>query len=446
MKRKTNLKLIILFLHIIFANTFMLQAQINTNLPVGAIPGAIDVSPMGAATYTIPIEVVPGTQGMQPNLSIVYNSFGGMGLLGMKWNLAGLSAITRCGQTPYYDNNISTIGFGKIANTIALDGERLIKTATINADGVFSEFATEVENFMRVYAHGTFVNGGPNQTTHFKAYTEDGTIIEYGNTSDSRQTVSPNVVLSWYISKITDVNGNYMTFQYGGQNTGEIWIEEIQYTGNTGLTPYTKVQFSYKTLPEKLGNNTHFVGGYAIPQTKLLETVTVLYGSSTVRQYKFLYNTEDSGEHTTHLKEVLLYGGNGLQQCNSTKIIWGDKIETLSSMTLSFPKGKILTGDFNGDGYTDILIYETVSATKGWKMYLYHPTINGYTSTPSYTNTTMEYATNMIYAQDINGDGKDEIIVGKKLDLTDYSHKFYIYRISDGFQNVYGSKYINGHS
>ena len=312
MKRKTNLKLIILFLHIIFANTFMLQAQINTNLPVGAIPGAIDVSPMGAATYTIPIEVVPGTQGMQPNLSIVYNSFGGMGLLGMKWNLAGLSAITRCGQTPYYDNNISTIGFGKIANTIALDGERLIKTATINADGVFSEFATEVENFMRVYAHGTFVNGGPNQTTHFKAYTEDGTIIEYGNTSDSRQTVSPNVVLSWYISKITDVNGNYMTFQYGGQNTGEIWIEEIQYTGNTGLTPYTKVQFSYKTLPEKLGNNTHFVGGYAIPQTKLLETVTVLYGSSTVRQYKFLYNTEDSGEHTTHLKEVLLYGGNGL--------------------------------------------------------------------------------------------------------------------------------------
>ena len=93
------MKNIFLFLHIIFAG-IMLQAQ-NTNLPVGAIPGAIDVSPMGAATYTIPIDVVPGTQGMQPNLSIVYNSMSGMGLLGMKWNLAGLSAITRCGQTPY---------------------------------------------------------------------------------------------------------------------------------------------------------------------------------------------------------------------------------------------------------------------------------------------------------------------------------------------------------
>jgi len=167
-KKHFRCAIIILFLHIIFTTGFMLQAQ--TSNPVGAIPGVIDVSPMGAATYTIPIEVVPGTMGMQPNLSIVYNSFGGMGLLGMKWSLAGLSAITRCGQTPYYDDEISEISFGVGRNIFALDGERLIDIQTINNNGIQREFATEVENFSRVYSHGS---AGPRTVpAHFTAYTD----------------------------------------------------------------------------------------------------------------------------------------------------------------------------------------------------------------------------------------------------------------------------------
>ncbi|MDR0205875.1 MAG: FG-GAP-like repeat-containing protein, partial [Bacteroidales bacterium] len=415
MSPKLHHRVLLLFLHIIFANTIL--AQINTNLPVGAIPGVVDVTSMGAATYTIPIEVVPGTQGMQPNLSIVYNSMGGMGLLGMKWNLVGLSAITRSGQTPYYDNNISTIGFSRIANTVTLDGVRLIKTATINANGVLSEFATEIENFVRVYSHGILINGGPFQTTHFKAYTDDGSIIEYGNTSDSKQTLDASKVLSWYINKITDANGNYMTYHYGNDN-GEIWINEIHYTGNTGMTPYAKVVFYYKNLPGTLGRNTNYVGGYAIPQTKLLETVTVSYGSSMVRQYKFVYNTENVGERTTHLKEIFLHGENGLLQRNSTIIEWGDKTATHVQMDINgLPAGNILTGDFNGDGYTDIIVYdiEGSGSLHQWECYLYNPSSNSYQkSKTGYYDDGLGFP--VFAAQDINGDGKDELIIGWQLD------------------------------
>ena len=65
---------------------------------VGSLPGSFSVSPTGSATYTIPIEVPKGVNGMQPDLAFACDSHADNGLMEQGWALAGMSYIFSCGQ------------------------------------------------------------------------------------------------------------------------------------------------------------------------------------------------------------------------------------------------------------------------------------------------------------------------------------------------------------
>ncbi|GJL63102.1 MAG: hypothetical protein NPIRA04_17560 [Nitrospirales bacterium] len=60
--------------------------ETDKDMPVGAVGGAVHADPFtGTATTSIPIEVPPGRQGVQPDLALVYGSSNGNGWLGMGW-------------------------------------------------------------------------------------------------------------------------------------------------------------------------------------------------------------------------------------------------------------------------------------------------------------------------------------------------------------------------
>jgi hypothetical protein len=172
---------------------------INTSLPVGTTTGSGGVSPMGAATYSIPIFTPPGTQGMVPGVSINYSSQSGNGVVGYGWHIGGMSAITRTGRTIYHVGHNRAVNYDEY-DQLLLDGNRLIVyNGTHGTDGC--EYRTEVESFQKITFHGTL-----NAASSFTVLTKSGLTIEYGNTDDSKVNLPyKSQIMTWRINKITDL-------------------------------------------------------------------------------------------------------------------------------------------------------------------------------------------------------------------------------------------------
>ena len=97
-----------------------------------------------------------------------------------------------------------------------MDGNRLL-SKNFNCGAVGAHYTTEMVNFTTIVSNG----GTLGHPDFFTAYTDDGGVIVYGDSVNSKQRLgadNSNTVLSWLVSKMTDAEGNYMTFHYGKDN------------------------------------------------------------------------------------------------------------------------------------------------------------------------------------------------------------------------------------
>lgn len=239
------------------------------NIVVGAIGGTVDVTALGGASYSIPIQVPEGIGGIQPNLSVVYNSQSGNGLLGWGWTLGGLSAITRVGQTLYHDNNLKGVDFNN--DRFSLDGQRLMVVNGLpdGADG--AEYRTEIDQMAKIVSYSCDTTFGP---AYFKVWYSNGNIAYYGSKRHSRIGLQQrNDVCIWLLDSVVDRNGNYMSYRYcrGGAN---YFLTDIRYTGNShsGVLPLYAVKLDYDIRPDE---ETVFIGNNALHQSMILKCVTM---------------------------------------------------------------------------------------------------------------------------------------------------------------------------
>ncbi len=267
---------------LLMANTVLAQTGNEITPPaedetiVGAIGGTADLSALGGATYTIPIKVPDGINGVQPNLSIVYNSQSGNGLLGWGWNLGGLSAITRVGQTKYHDGNVCGVSYD-FHDRYALDGQRLFSLDAASYGGNGTEYRTETDGMSKIVSYKTgLYSDGPD---YFTVTTADGMIMEYGKAETARVIFhhgSTKAVAIWLLNRIEDRSGNYMVYNYSHANNGHSYrIENIQYCANSNIIDQSEevrgtkygVDFHYA---ERRDKEVHFIGAFELTQPWLL--------------------------------------------------------------------------------------------------------------------------------------------------------------------------------
>jgi RHS repeat-associated protein len=385
---------------------------------VGAVPGSLSVSGSGAAIYSIPIEVAPGTSGMTPEISLVYNSNGQDGIIGPGWSIGGISAISNVRQTEYYTGYLNPFNLYSYFNSteFSLDGQKLIRVGS-HTSYQSGEYRTEDESFRQI-------NKEPRGDGWcFKTKTKSGLYYEYGLTNDSRQwsseaTHAPQrAILNYFVNKISDRLGNEIVFNYTSiPATGECYIASIVYGDGK-----SKVTFEYKdretSIVTRVQDHTEEL---VFKVSKRLWKIHSSYNNQIYRTYNLNYTPRGTTQ-ISYLNNVELIGENKTKY-NPTIFDWPELPESLYEFEIeediAEASGKPISGDFNGDGLIDICFQQSMGAVRPLPEQ-YHGNFicfkqnngnNTFTDMPTISNH-VNHLQQQVHVADFNGDGISDVLL-----------------------------------
>jgi RHS repeat-associated protein len=417
----------------------------------------------GSTTYRIPIWVPAGMAGLQPALAVEYNSEAGTGLLGPRWRLSGLSAITRCQQTLALDGIQRPVDYTTSGDTFCLDGERLIRIS--GTPGTAGDFRSERDPFARIQMT-IDASGIPS----FQVNQSNGWISYYGRTSASRLQANPTnfqsgttmatTAYAFYLDKIADRYNNSILIAYQNQLAGsssqaqELVPTTITY-GGTGdgtladTVGLRTVTFGYQPNPASGPDSGHlrWKNGLGIFNGQLLTSLTMAapadqsFIPAVLKVYNFTYQRPTiTGEQL--LTTISECDGAGVCK-RPTTISWEPGSWASTRTVLNVPNSsdllsaalscvpannvcgdyrRIIAADLNNDGRDDI-VYRSWSSGGGvsWSARLASSdgasfglpiTLSAGADSAPAGSGTIPYAGDLVIA-DLNRDGYPDIISPK---------------------------------
>lgn len=346
----------------------LLAAQ-SAPAAVGRTPGFAAVTGDGEASYSIPLQLPPGTNGMTPSLSLEYRHRSPGGLLGIGWSIGGLSQISRCPRTIAQDGIPAPVPRSD-GERLCLDGQRLVVVNAVAYGAPGAEYRTEIESFARIRS----IAGSGPAPRYFTVETADGRVLEYGATADSRidwsTAVNPvNSPRIWALNRIRDRSGNVIDFQYTENTTnGSFRIAEVRYNSNpgAGVAASHRVTFIHETRASN-EVDSGYVPGTPVRQVVRLDRVDVLHETTVLRRYDLAYGPALTASGDSRLAAVHECGRNGGDCLAPTTFTWQEGTSGFGAATVyttSIPAWTggltdmqvVNTADINGDGRDDLIL------------------------------------------------------------------------------------------
>jgi len=404
----------------------------------------------GAFTYSYPIAVPPGRQGIQPDLNLIYNSQANNGWLGVGWDLSvgSIQRSTKNGAPTYND--------GQDTFLLQFQGksDQLVPVGTgSDSTGSYTEYRAQIESvFLRIryYAPGTW-----------QIWSKDGKKYLFRGLAQNT-SVSGNPYFYWGLSQVIDPMGNYMQINYpplsgasgnvpsnghfaamavsGVGGAVSYTPTSILYTGNSiqGDAPTNEIDFGYESRPtDQLSSYT---AGFQQQLLSRLTSITIKANNAAVRTYTLGYSPSEVG--ISRLASITVSGSDG-SSMPATTFGYQTNASYGTAPSASFLPPTNFVGryqaqssvgdgtlmvDVNGDGLPDII--QAYSGSGGSAFHAWLNTGNGWQSADSPWNSPVrmfDMVANVgavdegVRFVDLNGDGLVDIIQGETSPMNGYN-------------------------
>ena len=361
------------FYSIIFLILIAVSASAQSS-EAGITPGELSVSLNGAANYSIPIAVPPGINGVVPKIELVYNSQTGNGSAGYGWNIAGISAITYIQPSMFHDGVINPLDLDITTNRFALDGQRLLKKdggnyfAAGGRPGIGNEYV--LENYSNIKISSFNYTASPYSTVAFT--------VSYPDGSQGYYEALPNQIgiTIFTLSYWQNAQGVRISYTYNSSNYKKITIASIKYGSVNTNAPLNEIKFIYKNRTRA---EQGYIKEYSLTDDTILSEIKVLGNGVGYRNYvlghdqtllgydRLISITEKSGDNTKS------YNPTVFEYEKSTDAIDAKPIETgtVGISNINSDNSQTVSGDFDGDGKMDFVLYPTKGDQAKNKIWLF---------------------------------------------------------------------------